>query len=152
MEIIKNNKAGFGIVLVILILVFIRSFSMNHFRNDAKKWAEPSVKLSNRITIEKAGSLKGKILIINLDKDVNPSLSTITDAKNIPPDSILSKYYFTKIAKHDGPVLLFSSESGISARIWMMLSQMGCKNIYILTNKADNEVFKYKFRSDTLLN
>ncbi|MGD0757080.1 MAG: hypothetical protein ABR927_18695 [Bacteroidales bacterium] len=152
MELIRNNKAGIAIVLVILILVLIRSSGLNHFKNDAKKWAEPSVKQSNRITLEQAGSLKGKNLIINLDKGTRPVVELPGDVQNIPADSVLIRSHVSVILKHDGPVMLFSSDPGLSARIWMILSQMGCRNIYILTNSSDNEVFKYKFRPDTLSN
>ena len=152
MEFLKKIKVVIVIVLIILVLVLIRSTGIYHFKNDAKKWAEPSLKQSNRITLDRAGSLTGKNLIINLDKDVSRIRELTSDAQNIPADSVLSKKHVTTIMKHDGPVLLFSSESGLSARIWMILSQMGCMNIYILTNNADNEVFKYKFRPDTLFN
>jgi hypothetical protein len=152
MELIKKNRVVIAIVLILLVLIIVRSSGLNHFKNDAKKWAEPSLKQSNRITIEQVGSLKGKNLIINLDKDVSLIRELTSDAQNIPADSVLSKKQVTMIMKHDGPILLFSSEPGLSARIWMILSQMGCRNLYILTNNADNEVFKYKFRSDTLLN
>jgi hypothetical protein len=152
MELIKKNKVVIAIFLILLVLILIRSSGLNHFKNDAKKWAEPSLKQSNRITLDRAGSLTGKNLIINLDKDVSGIRELTSDAQNIPADSVLSKKHVTTIMKHDGPVLLFSSEPGLSARIWMILSQMGCRNIYILTNNADNEVFKYKFQPDTLLN
>ena len=152
MELIKKNKVLIAIFLILLVLILIRSSGLNHFKNDAKKWAEPSLKQSNRITLDQAGSLSGKSLIINLNKDVSGIRELTSDAQNIPADSVLSKKHVTTIMKHDGPVLLFSSEPGLSARIWMILSQMGCRNIYILTNNADNEVFKYKFRPDTLFN
>jgi hypothetical protein len=150
MELIKNNKVVFAIVLTILVLVLIRSSGVNHFKNDAKKWAEASVKQSNRITVNQAGSLEGKYLIINLDKDGSTIKELTADVQNIPADSVLSKNNIDMIMKHAGRVLLFSSEPGLTARIWMILSQMGCRNIYILTNTVDNEVFKYKFRPDTL--
>jgi hypothetical protein len=152
MELIKKNKVVIAIFLILLVLILIRSSGLNHFKNDARKWAEPSLKQSNRIILDRAGSLTGKNLIINLDKDVSGIRELTSDAQNIPADSVLSKKHVTTIMKHDGPVLLFSSEPGLSARIWMILSQMGCRNIYILTNNADNEVFKYKFQPDTLLN
>jgi len=152
MELLKKYRLVIAVVLPILILVLIRSLSVNHFKNDAKIWAEPSVKQSNRMTIEQVRSLIGKNLIINLDKDVSRISELTSDAQNIPADSILSKKQLIMIMKHDGPVLLYSSEPGLSARIWMILSQMGCRNIYILTKNSDNEVFKYKFRPDTLLN
>ena len=152
MELIKKYRLVIAVILPILILVLFRSSGLNHFKNDAKKQAEPSVKQSNIMTIEQVGSLSGKNLIINLDKEVSQISKLTGDVHNIPADSVLTKNYVTMIMKHDGPVLLFSLDPGLSAKIWMILSQLGCRNIYILTNSSDNEVFKYKFRPDTLLN
>lgn len=151
MELIKRYKVVIAIVLAIAVLVIIRTSGTNHFKSDAKRWAEPSVKKSNTISIEQAGMLKGEKLIINLDKDASPVGKITGDVQNIPSDSILSKNHVKAILKHNGPVLLFSSESGLSARIWMILSQLGRTNIYILSKDNDNEVLKYKFRPDSLL-
>ena len=151
MNLIKKYKVVILIVLPILILVLIRSFGGNHFKSDAKRWAEPSVLRSNIVTGEQSGTLSGEKLIINLgEEDTEINLMT-GDALYIPASSLLSKKNLNTIRKHDGPVLLFSSETAVSARMWMVLSQMGYRNIYILTNEADNEVFKYKFRPDTLV-
>jgi rhodanese-related sulfurtransferase len=125
---------------------------VSHFKNDAKKWAEPSIDKSNIINIKKTGSLNGKVLMIYLDKDANHIIETSGDSRNIPPDSILNKNNFSLIGKHNGPVLLYSADPGLSARIWMLLSQMGRRNIYILTDSTDNEILKYKFRPDSLMN
>ena len=151
MELFKNNKTVIAVVLIVLVMVVIRSTGVNHFKNDAKRLAVPSLELSNIITREQASRLTGKNLIINMDKDFKPVSEITGDVQNITADSILSKKYVNTILKHDGPVLLSSSEPGLSARIWMILSQMGCTNIYILTKNTDNEVFKYKFRPDTLM-
>jgi len=150
MELIKKYRIVIAVVLPILILVLIRSLGVNHFKNDSKRWAEPSVKQLNTINSEQVGTLSGKKLIINLDKDTSGIREITADALNIPADSVLSKKYFKIIKNHNGPVLLFSSETSVSARIWMILSQMGFNNTYILTKNKDNEVFKYKFRPDTL--
>ena len=149
MELIKKYRLVIAVVLPILILVLLRSLGVNHFKNNVKRWAEPSVKQSNTIDIKQSDALSGKKLIINLDNDVIGIREISADAQNIPADSVLTKKYFKIIRKHDGPVLLFSSQPSVSARIWMILSQMGF-NTYILTNNKDNEVFKYKFRPDTL--
>jgi hypothetical protein len=150
MNLIKNNKLVIAIVVIILVLVIIRSVSVNHFRSDAKQLAEPSVKSSNLITSEQSAELQGNILIINLDKEKGRVKDVRGEILNIPPDSLFSKKYVTSIVKHDGPVLIYSSDSGISARIWMILSQMGCKSVFILTDLTDNELLKYKFRPDTI--
>jgi len=89
--------------------------------------------------------------MICLDKDADGIRKLSGELRNIPPDSILNKNHSTQIMKHDGPVLLYSSDPGLSARIWMLLSQMGRRNIYILTDSTDNEVLKYKFRPDSLM-
>ncbi len=149
MEFIKKIKTVIVIVLVILALVIIRSSGMYHFKNDAKKWAEISMKQSNKLTINEARSLPGNHLIISLDTSYSGNDGLSGDIKNIPAKSILDKKNIRLIMGHDGPVLLSSSDPGVSARIWMILSQMGRKNIYIVTSDSDNEVLKYKFHPDT---
>jgi hypothetical protein len=149
MELIKRNKVVIAIVLIILVLVIIRTSETYKFKNDARRWAEPSIKESNIITLVQADTLKGSKLVINLDKEAANITIRQSEVRNIPSDSILSKIYLNSILKYTGKVLLFSSEPGLSARIWMILSQMGCRNIYILTDRTDDEVFKYKFKPDT---
>jgi 3-mercaptopyruvate sulfurtransferase SseA len=151
MELIRKYRFVIAVVLPIIILVVIRSSGVNHFQRDAKRWAEPSVNTSNLITAAKVVTIQGNILIINLDKDQQPIKDIRGEKRNIPPDSVLSKKQVTSIIKHNGPVLIYSSEPGLSARIWMILSQMGCKNIFILTDQTDNESLKYKFRPDTIM-
>ena len=152
MELLKRFKVVIALVLIVLILVVVRSTGVNHFRNDAKKWAETSFRQTNTLNPEQAKRLKGKILVINLDKNTKLSFEIAADIKNIPADSILSRMNIKTILNHaPGQVLLYSSDQGLSARVWMILSQLGCKNLFILTSESDNEVFKYKFRPDTLL-
>jgi hypothetical protein len=151
MNLIIKYKLVIAIVLPILILVIIRELGTNHFKGDAKRWAEPSVMRSNTLSGEQIITLPGEKLLINLGEESTGINEMAKDALNIPADSILSKNYLNTIRKHDGPVVLFSSEPSVSARIWMVLSQMGNKNIYILTNDANNEVFKSKFRPDTII-
>jgi hypothetical protein len=146
MEIIKKNLVVIVIVLTLLVLVLIRSTGLNHFKSDAKSHAEASMMKTNTISAEKFGLLQGDKLLINLGGEIkNPAKSEL----RISPDSILIKDYLSSILKHDGPVVLYSSEPAIAARIWMLLSQMGCKDIFILAN-SDNETLKYKFHPDTL--
>jgi hypothetical protein len=53
------------------------------------------------------------------------------------PGLILEKENLSLIRKNNGPVILFSEDSSVSARIWMVLSEMGMRNIYILQEQAD---------------
>ena len=149
-EIVYKYKEVIVIVLTLLVLIVIRSSGKNHFKNNLTKWAETSVKQSDIIVTEKLGLADGKNLLINLDKDTTRFKKNNSERWNVPADSILIKKYLNLIMKHDGPVVLFSSNPGVSARVWMLLSQLGRKKLYILSDKADNEVMKYKFKPDSL--
>jgi hypothetical protein len=151
MELIKKYRVVFAVVLPILILVLFRSFGTNHFQSDAEKLAEPSVARANIITTEQLASLNGEKLLINFGKERITSLDFKMTTLNISSDSLLLKNNIKTIQKHSGPVLLYTADMSVSARIWMLLSQMGVKNLYILAKENDNEVFKNKFRPDTLI-
>jgi hypothetical protein len=151
MELIKRYKTIIAVVLPVLILIFIRSCTPGIFKTDARKWAEPSFKQSNILTPLQAVAISGEKLIVNLDNEPGVSYEVKTAKEiHIPADSVVSEKYLNIIRHHKGPVLLASSDQALSARIWMVISQTGSSNIYILTENTDNETFKNKFRSDTL--
>ena len=151
MELINRYRVVIAVVLPILILVLIRSFATYHFKSDAVKWAEPSVLRYNIISFDKALSLPGNKLFVNLVGEngvINtPGMKSI----NIPADSIMNKKVLHLMNNNDGPVLIYSSEEAVSARVWMILSQLGHGNIYIVSDDPENEVMKNKFRPDTLV-
>ena len=146
----NRYRVVIAVVFPILILILIRSFGANNFKSDAKIQAEPSVLRSNIINAEQIGTLSGEKLFINLVENGNGINKLSGDTLNIPVDSLLEKKYLNTIRKHGGPLLLFSSDNAVSARIWMILSQMGIRNIFILTTDNENEVLKNKFRPDTI--
>jgi len=150
MEFLKRYKSVIIIVLPILVLVLIRQFGVIHFKSDAKKWSELSINQANIIPFNQIEILPEEKLIINLGKEAMELNGQTVDSLNIPADSILCKKYLYTLRKYKGTLLLFSDEKAVSARIWMILSQMGYKNIFILANDKDDEVFKNKFRPDTL--
>jgi hypothetical protein len=149
-EKIKENKTVIAIVLIVLILVVIRSLGTNHFKGDAKKLAVASLEKSNLISKEKIGTLSGEKLLIILGQEIVDFKEFSLRIINISPADILIKNNLKMIRKNNGPVLLYSSDPSVSSRIWIILSQMGIKNIFILTNDTDNEVLKYKFRPDSV--
>jgi hypothetical protein len=123
-------------------------FGANHFRTDAKKLAEPSFSGSNITSSAMLSQIEGDKLFINLgteDIDLQPG-----NIINISPDSILFKENLRILRKHEGPVLLCSSDYGQSVRIWMLLSQMGIGDLFILSEDTEPEILKYEFRPDTM--
>lgn len=127
----------------VLILVLFRLLGPGNFKNEAKKWAEPSFNRSNLVNAEDLKGMKGKLLLINLGE--GKEAKGIENEINISPETLLKDTDIIK--KHDGPVVLFSPETSVSARVWMLFSQMGYRNLFIL---SDDEVMNCKFRPDTI--
>jgi hypothetical protein len=145
------KKYGFvsAIFLILLLAVIYRSFSYSGFRYDAPKLAAPSFRGSNFINAEQIPGLQNALIIKMSNSDaLNGRYNEIS--LKINPDSILERNNLKKIEKCKGPVILVSSENSIAARIWMLLSQKGLKNIFILSEDKDFEVLKKKFRPDSL--
>jgi len=149
MDYLKKYKIILLIVIPVIILVLIRAFSTNHFRNDARKLAEPTFSKSNIITSDKLSQLEGEKLLIILGKETRSIAAQTDKTITISPDSILIKENIKILKNHDGPVLLRASDNAVSVRIWMLLSQMGIRKLFIVSEESEPEVLKYKFRPDT---
>jgi hypothetical protein len=150
MNLIKKYRLVILIIVPVVIMVLIRTFSSGNFKYNARKWAERSFNLSNLISPDEAVSLAGDKLIIRLDDSIYSGKELSLPELAIPPDSVLSQKYLRRIRDHKGPVILSSADQGLSARIWMIMSQTGITNLYILTDSTHNESFKYEFRPDTM--
>jgi hypothetical protein len=148
------NKYRLSLIPAILlgILIFIRSTGTGHFRYDARKWAEPSLKGTNLVSFASAASLNGDKLLVTFNRDQIVKSDNSWKKVYIPADSVLDKKYRKTIEDHKGQVLLYGTDSSVPARIWMILSQKGLKNIYIVMEDPANETVKEKFRIDTLAN
>jgi hypothetical protein len=151
MNLLKRYRLIISIVLPILILLTIKTCSTGSFKYDAKKWAEPSFDHSNIILAAEIGKLSGQKLIVCLDNSMDKIAEKSAVTVHIPPDSVLCRIYLRRIKDHKGPVLISSSDPALSARIWMVISQTGFRDLYILMDTNDNEVFKSEFRMDTLV-
>jgi len=132
MKFIKQYWLVLSLFLLAVILVLIRTFSQNNFRYDAVKWAEPSAIGSNILTEDQIATLSGEILLISLGNEASIDRQFQNNTMNINPESILEKTNLNRIRKNSGPVILYSGDNSVSARVWMVLSEMGMKNIYIL--------------------
>ena len=136
-------------VLPVIVLVLIRAFAPGGFKPDANKLAEASFTSANLLNKKQVATLSSKPLIVKLCTvgagKINPSSDTLFIAAN----QLLDKENLKVIHQYQGPVLLVSDDPSISAKAWMILSQMGYRDLFVLTEKDSSEVFKYKFRPDT---
>jgi hypothetical protein len=143
-----KSKNGFGIVIVIVavvVLLVIMRTGGDKFRPDALKWAEASISGQNFITATQLEFLPGERLIIDLngqlmERDVYRTIA-------MAPGAVLQKENIDRIRKNHGPVIISASDMSVSSRVWMVLSQMGIKQLYILGDKP--EVLVNEIRPDS---
>jgi hypothetical protein len=132
MKTVIKYKYVLAAVVVLAVLVLIRAFNPNIFRYDAVKWAAPSVTGENIVTPEKLPATGDNILLVLLDTDcLVPDITGAVKLTTAPGD-LLSGENLRKIRKNKGPVVLCSEDMSVSSRVWMILSETGIRQLYIL--------------------
>jgi len=82
--------------------------------------------------------MSSDMLLITLGNKA-PAIEQVKDKiVQLNPGSILEKSNLSLIRKNKGPVILFSEDNSVSARVWMVLSELGIKNIFILQDQRIN--------------
>jgi hypothetical protein len=150
MKLLRQYWLVFLLLLLIAAAVLARTFCHSLFKYDAGRLAEPSALKTNLITEEQLSSFKGAMLLVNLGETGMSGDIQNEFSMQVSPDSILVNKYLDKITHQKGPVILSCADNSVSARIWMILSQLGIRNLYILTADLDPEILKKEFRPDSL--
>ena len=117
-------------------MVLVRSFRQNSFRYDAVRWAAMSADGSNVISPDQIAVAGEQVLLISLGNMSEVPAQFKEQAVMIAPEEILAKEKLKLIRKNRGPVILSSDDPSVSARVWMVLSEMGIKNLYILSDQG----------------
>ena len=114
-------------------MVLVRSVRQNSFRYDAVRWAAASADGSNLISPNQIAVAGEQVLLISLGNMTEVPAQFKEQAVMISPGEILGKEELKLIRKNRGPVILSSDDPSVSARVWMILSEMGIKNLFILS-------------------
>lgn len=151
-RIIMNHLRKIILILFIVvpfaIIILIRETGKDHFRHNAPKRAEAAFNRTNILTWEKLQKVSSP-LIVDLSEDGSLLEKHPESTVHIPVSLLLERSSLKIIRHHKGPVILYSQDPGTSAKAWMLLSEMGYGNLFILAGDTDNEALKYEFRPDT---
>jgi len=132
MKFIKQYWLVFSIFLLVTLLVLVRTFNQKSFRYDAVKRAAPSALGSNIMTEDQVGTLNGEKLIIALGNNETVSNRFQKITLRMETESVLERANLNLLRRNKGTIILYSDESSVSAKVWMVLSEMGLKNVFIL--------------------
>ena len=139
MKFLKQYRIILAIFLLVLSLVLIRTISPGNFKYDAVRWAEPSATGSNIINEAQLDSMTGKKLLVDLGAEPVSGSRFGNITVKMDPGSILDKQNMKLIRKNGGPVILYSEDISEVARIWMILSEMGVRDLYIFSESANEK-------------
>ncbi|HNR40814.1 MAG TPA: hypothetical protein PKL65_01150 [Bacteroidales bacterium] len=138
MKFLKQYWAILSVLLLVLISVLAKTFGSRQFRYDAVRWAEPSVQGLNLLSSGQLAELPGNKLIVWLGDEAVPASRFSGISVKMDPRSVLNRQNLRLLRKNKGPVILCSDEISVPAKVWMILSETGLKNIYILSDDTDN--------------
>ena len=138
------------LILPLALLVLVRTKSPHYFKHNAAMLGEASFSHSNTMTIDQIKAISSNYLVVSLDNDVSVPEGIPGHTVTIPYGALLDKTSLRKIRSHEGPTLLYSEDAALAAKAWMLLAQMGFKNLFILTGRENNEAPKHSFRPDSV--
>jgi hypothetical protein len=132
MKTLKKYRFILAAVVLLAVLVLIRSFNPGTFRYDAVKWAIPSAAGENIIAPHELLAAGEGTLIVMLDDSCPASDFSGAAVITADPQNILEGETIRKIRNNNGQVVLCAEDVSVSARVWIVLSEMGIRKLRIL--------------------
>jgi hypothetical protein len=145
---LKNLKFILLALILLLILVIVRNSDRNIFRSDVKTAIDVVQNNSNLLSPEQLHQLKSPDLLINLgDSDLPDSLH-VENSIRIPFENLLDGVNRKILNEVKGDLVLYSADVATASKAWIILNQLGFKNVKILSTEKLPEQLKYKFQPD----
>ena len=149
MSLLKNLKIILPVLMALLILVIIRISDKNIFREPVRKAIEATQSNGNLITPDQLKLLSGSYLVIDLRRIAANDSIQFQHRKQIPFEKILDRDNRDVLDQTKGDLILYSDDVATASKAWVILNQLGYKNLLILTSNDNAEELKYKFQPDT---
>jgi len=146
---IKSLKITILVVGILLVLVIIRNFDHNVFKEKAKTAVEAARNNNNLITVNQLKRLTEPYLIIDIGSEPGPDSLQFQHAVKIAFSQLLDKANRKILNEASGTLILYADDAATASRAWVILNQLGYKNLRILTLENNPEELKYKFQPDT---
>jgi len=146
---IRNLKIIILIIGILLVLVIIRISDQSVFKEKAKTAVEAARNNNNIITINQLKKLTSPYLIIDIGSEKRADSLQFQPAVKIAFSQLLDKANRKIVDEAGGELILYADNVATASRAWVILNQLGYKNLRILTLENNPEELKYKFQPDT---
>jgi len=149
MQQFKNLKFVILIIVVLLILVIVRNSDQNLFKKDIKSAIEATQNNSNILLRDQLHQMKGPWMVVNIGNSDLPDSVQVEHSIKIPFENLLDQTNRKILEGVNGNLILYSADVATASKAWVILNQMGFKNVFILNAGGNQEELKYKFQPDT---
>ena len=146
---IKSLKIIILVIGVLLVLVIVRNSDRKVFKEKAKTAIEAARNNSNLITINQLKKLTTPYLIIDIGSEPRPDSLQFQHAVKITFSQLLDKANRKVLDEASGELILYADDIATTSRAWVILNQLGYKNLRIILLEENPEALKYKFQPDT---
>lgn len=146
---IKSLKIIIFVIGILLILVIIRISDQNVFKEKARTAVDAARNNNNLITVNQLKKLTAPYLIIDIGSEPRPDSLQFQHAVKITFSQLLDKANRKVLNEASGELILYADDDATASRAWVILNQLGYKNLRILTFENNPEELKYKFQPDT---
>ena len=147
---IKSLKIIILVIGVLLVLVIVRNSDRKVFKEKAKTAIEDARNNSNLITINQLKKLTTPYLIIDIGSKKRPDSLQFKHVVKITFSQLLDKANRKVLDEASGELILYADDIATTSRAWVILNQLGYKNLRMLTFDNNPEELKYKFQPDTI--
>lgn len=149
MNLLKNLKIIILVIAVLLIFIIVRNADRNVFRENAKTAVEDALDNRNLITLSKFRELGTPYLVIELGSEKKHDSLQFKHSIQIPFEKLSDKPNREILDQAEGKLILLSDNTATASKAWIILNQLGYRNVLILTLDENPGELKYKFQPDT---
>ena len=144
MKNLKKFSLIIGLLLVVAALVFMQAANKNRFSGNTQNIVEA---LKNESVFVSSENLNpADYLVVELSGNSNEA--KFQDAVKVAFDGLTGKNFRSRI-ENSGKKILLTGDESQAAKAWVILNQLGVRNLFILTEKEKPEVLRYLFVPDT---
>lgn len=145
MKNLKEFALVIGLLLIVTALVFFRASNKNRFSGTTGDIAET---LKNESVFIEAENLQmNDYLVVELGENSNNG--KFPAAVKVTFEGLTDKDFREQLESSEKKILLTGNEPQ-TAKAWVILNQLGVKNLFILTEMKKPEMLRYTFNPDTL--
>jgi uncharacterized protein (UPF0333 family) len=146
MKKLKEFKIVLLILLVVLVLVIVKSTGKNRFKQDAKSAIETITSNNFSVSLTDFSAAENQFLVVELNESGSVQFE---NSIKVNFEKLIDETILEKLKETENKILLVSEDNSLAIKSWVILNQLGFKNIFVLLVDENKEVVKYKFQPDT---